>query len=131
MNAMIGVMKGMLSMPLLPRMWLMLLAAVNMASIAFIGHREAQVVLAAMMLGAMIMAAVYAKLGFVRLLGVGHFHWIPMLVWLYGRLDAARADPAFYYWLLALFAFNSASLVIDIVDVGRYLAGEREPTLRV
>lgn len=129
MNAMIGVMKGMLSMPLLPRMWVMLLAAVNMASIAFIGHREAQVVLIAMMLGGMIMAVVYAKLGFVRLLGVGHFHWLPMLVWLYGRLDGA--GPAFYYWILALLAFNGASLVIDIVDVGRYLAGEREPTLTV
>lgn len=88
-------------------------------------------VLAAMMLGGMIMAVVYAKLGFVRLLGVGHFHWTPMLVWLYGRLDGARADPAFYYWVLALLAVNSASLIIDIVDVGRYLAGEREPTLRV
>lgn len=131
MNAMIGVMKGMVSMPLLPRVWVMLLAVVNMASIAFIGHREAQVVLVAMMLGGMIMAAVYAKLGFVRLLGVGHFHWLPMLVWLYGRLDGARADPAFYYWVLALIVFNSASLVIDIVDVRRYLAGEREPTLTV
>lgn len=131
LNAMVGVMKGMLCMPLLPRAWVVLLAAVNMASIAFIGHREAQVVLVAMMFGGMAMAVVYAKLGFVRLLGVGHFHWMPMLVWLYGRLDGAGADPAFYYWILALIAINGASLAIDIVDVGRYLAGEREPTLTV
>ena len=128
---MIGFMKGILAMPAPVRAWVMLLALTNMASMVFIGQREGQVVAAAMMLGAMIQVAIHAKLGFVRLLGVGHFHWIPMLVWLYGRLDGMRDDAALYYWVLALLVVNGISLVVDVVDVGRYLAGDREPTLPV
>ena len=131
MSPMFGVMKAILGMPPLPRAWVMLLAAVNMASIAFIGYREAQVVLAAMMLGGIIMEVIYAKLGFVRLLGVAHFHWIPMLLWLYGRLDTVRGYPGMYYWILTLFAVNGISLVVDVIDVGRYVAGERAPTVDV
>jgi len=39
------------------------------------------------LLAAMIMTVLHAKLGYVRLLGVGHFVWIPMLIWLVYRLD--------------------------------------------
>lgn len=130
MSAMIGFMKGVWSMPAPVRAWVGLLAATNMASIAFIGHIEAQVVLAALMLGAFVQAAIFSKLGFVRLLGVGHFHWIPMLYWMYTRLDAIRAEPAFYYWVLVLFAINGISLVIDVIDVVKYVAGDRTPATR-
>ncbi len=122
---MIGFMKGVWSMPAPVRAWVGLLAATNMASIAFIGHIEAQVVLAALMLGAFVQAAIFSKLGFVRLLGIGHFHWIPMLYWMYTRLDAIRAEPAFYYWVLALFVMNGISLVIDVIDIAKYIAGDR------
>ncbi len=122
MRAMIEFMKGVMAMPAPVRAWVMLLALTNMASIAFIGHREAQVVLAALMLGAMIQAAINAKLGFVRLLGVGHFHWIPMQYWLYIRLDTIRDEPAFYYWIVTLLVMNGISLVID---VARYALGDR------
>ena len=127
MSAMIGFMKGVWSMSAPVRAWVGLLAATNMASIAFIGHLEAQVVLAALMLGAVVQAAIFSQLGFVRLLGLGHFHWIPMLYWLFTRLDTIRAEPALYYWVLALFAINGISLVIDIIDVAKYSAGDRMP----
>ena len=127
MSAMIGFMKGIRSMPAPVRAWVGLLSATNMASIAFIGHLEAQVVLAALMLGAVVQAAIFSQLGFVRLLGLGHFHWIPMLYWMFTRLDAIQAEPAFYYWVLVLFAINGISLVIDVIDVVRYVAGDRTP----
>ena len=127
MSAMIGFMKGILSMPAPVRAWVGLLALTNMASIAFIGHIEAQIVLAALMLAAFVQAAIFSKLGFVRLLGIGHFHWIPMLYWMYTRLDATRGEPAFYYWVLALLVMNGISLVIDVIDVTKYIAGDRTP----
>ena len=125
MRAMIEFMKGVMAMPVPVRAWVMLLALTNMASIAFIDHREAQVVLAALILGGMIQAAINAKLGFVRLLGVGHFHWIPMLYWLYIRLETIRDEPAFYYWIVTLLVMNGISLVIDVIDVTRYALGDR------
>ena len=128
MHAMIEFTRGVMAMPTPVRAWVMLLALTNMASIAFIGHLEAQVVLAALMLGGGIQAAINAKLGFVRLLGVGHFHWIPMQYWLYIRLDTIRPEPAFYYWIVALLAMNGISLVIDVIDVVRYALGDRQPT---
>ncbi len=127
MNAMIGFMKGMWNMPAPVRAWVGVLAATNMVAIAFISHLEAQVALAALMLGAVIQAAIFSQLGFVRLLGAGHFHWIPMLYWMYTRLDAIRAEQAFYYWVLALFVINGISLIIDVVDVAKYIAGDRTP----
>ncbi len=64
----------------------------------------------------------------MRLLGLGHIvAWVPMLLWLVPRLRALDPGTAFGRWLLAVVVLDLASLAIDFVDVGRYLAGERQP----
>lgn len=127
MRAMLDFMKALAGMPPPWRVWVGVMAALNMAAMLFLPRLEAVVVLAAMMLGAMIQAAILARKGFVRLLGIGHFAWFPMLAWLLSRLQTFEADPLFYYWILTLTLVNSISLVIDTVDVARYALGEREP----
>ena len=52
-----------------------------------------------------------------------------MVAWLWTRLDLAPAGSFFRYWLLATLAVVSLSLLIDAVDVARYLRGERDPYL--
>ena len=109
-------------------LWIGLLAAINfVAPLFFIGSLEARVVLAAVMLGLVIQLAIASRLGFVRLLGVGHILvWVPMLLWLAPRLVNLDAATAFGRWLFVLVVVDLVSLVIDFVDVGRYLAGERQ-----
>ena len=64
--------------------------------------------------------------GFTRLLGIGHVFWIPMIIWLWIRLDQIPSDDAFGVWIRVLIALNTVCLLIDAVDLVRYLAGERE-----
>ena len=130
MNAMINLMKTMMLMPKPWLAWLGLLIAVNiLASLYFIQTLEAKIVLTAMMFGIMIMTAIYRTKGFVRLLGIGHIAWLPMLPWLWTRLDDVSFDGLFGYWLCAIIVLNSLSLFVDTIDVLRYIKGERTPYL--
>ncbi len=93
----------------------------------YIGTLEGQVVLAALMAGAVTQASMFSRLGFVRLLGVGHVYWLPMLPWLWTRLGSTSC--LFEYWLMAVIALDGVALVIDVADVARYARGERAPHL--
>ena len=111
--------------------WVALLMTANVAlPMLFITTSEGQVVLLSAMAGAILQTAIFARLGFVRLLGVGHVFWVPLVPWLWSRLDSLPPEGAFGYWVLVTVLLNSLSLIIDVVDVGRYLAGDRTPHLR-
>ena len=109
--------------------WVGLLVAANgVAPLWFIGSTEARVVLAAILVGAVVQLAIVARLGFVRLLGVGHIvAWVPMLLWLVPRLANLGTATPFGRWLIAVVILDLTSLAIDFVDVARYLAGDRRP----
>jgi len=98
-----------------------------LSPLIFITTLEGQVVLGTGIVSAIIQMGIFQAKGFVRLLGIGHSPWIPMLVWLWTRLDWDFS--IFAYWILALIVLNSLSLIIDAVDVARYLMGEKEPHL--
>ena len=112
---------------LVPRIWAVLLVVVNAFSIFFLDTRYGQVALAAILIGALAMIAIHVRLGFVRLLGVGHVLWIPMLVWIV--IDFPKLEPGSLLrnWLSLLIVLNTISLVVDCIDVVRYIRGERTP----
>ena len=111
--------------------WVTLLMIANMIlPFLFLETLEAKVVLAGLMIGAMLQTAIFSSKGFVRLLGLGHIAWVPMVVWLWMRLDTAPAGSAFRMWMLAVIILNSISLVIDAADVILYIRGEKEPHVR-
>ena len=70
-------------------------------------------------------SAIHARKGFVRLLGVGHFLWLPMLPWLWTRL-AETPSGLFRNWILAVLVVDGISVVIDVTDVTRYFLGDRD-----
>ena len=110
------------------RMWGAWLIAVNAACLLFITHSEAQVALAAVALALLAQALIYQRTRFIRLLGVTHLIWVPMLAWMAVRLAAVpEEDVAFQAWLLALIATNAISLAIDAWDATRFVRGERQP----
>ncbi len=111
--------------------WISLLLAANMVgSLLFINTLEGQVVLAALVAGALAQTALFAAKGFVRLLGIGHVFWVPLIPWLWSRLDELPPSGLFGYWVAAVMILNSLSLLVDVSDVVRYMRGERAPHLR-
>ena len=112
---------------IVPRLWCVWLVAVNMACLAFIQHVEAQAVLACTSMALVAQALIHRKLGFTRLLGITHALWVPMFAWIATRLDKIAMHDDLQTWLIVLFVTNCVSLVVDGLDVRRFLAGERAP----
>ena len=80
-------------------------------------------------LGAVTQTAIFASRGFVRLMGIGHIYWVPLIPWLWSRLDGFPPAGPFAMWLTSVMLLNSVSLIIDVGDVARYLNGDRTPHL--
>jgi hypothetical protein len=112
------------------QLWLMLLVVLNLViPLFFLNRLEAQIVLAAIVASAAFMTILAGVSGFTRLLGLGHIFWFPLLYFLWTRVDQVPADDFFGIWIRLLIVFNSLSLVIDLVDIIRYIAGDREETV--
>ncbi len=126
MNAFIKFNKGLMNSSLPVKLWVGLMVIFNMViPLFFLERLEAQVVLAAIMASMALMTLITATTGFSRLMGLGHIFWIPLLYFLWMSLDQIPPDDGFGVWVRALIVINGTSLVIDAVDVFRYLAGER------
>ncbi len=130
-NAFIKFNKGMMRMPIHWQFWLMSLVATNMIiPLFFLDRLESQVVVGTIVASMILMTALTGLSGFGRLLGLGHVLWIPLLYFLWTRLDQIPADDFFGIWIRVLMVLNATSLVIDATDVIRYLAGDREETVK-
>ena len=131
MRAFIKFNKGIMSMPIYWQLWLMLLVTFNLIiPLFFLNRLEAQVVVGALVASMILMTVLTAISGFTRLLGLGHIFWIPLLYFLWMRLEQNPADDFFGLWLRVLMILNAASLIIDVIDVGRYIAGDRSETVK-
>ena len=131
MNAFIKFNKGLMKMPIMVRLWLMLLMVVNLiVPLFFLNRLEAQVVVITFLASAMLMTMLTARSGFNRLLGLGHILWIPLLIFLGVRIDQIPASDFFGNWVRVLMVINAVSLIIDAVDVTRYIAGDRQETVK-
>ena len=130
MRAFLKLNKGIMRMPLPWRLWMLLLIVLNVVfPLFFFDRPEAQLVLVAMAVSLLLMTGLTAVSGFSRLVGAGHIAWIPLVLFLVTRLPDVPARDLYGLWLRALLVANSVSLVIDIIDVIRYAAGDREETV--
>ncbi len=127
-KVLMGFNKGVLAMAKPWQAWMVLLVSVNLVlPLFFLGRPEAIVALVGVMASMSIMMTLYARFGFVRLLGLGHIPWLFTVPWLWLQLGRTTESGLFYYWLLAIVVIDSISLAIDAVDVARYWKGERQP----
>ena len=132
MKAMIRFNKGLMGYSRPTRAWLLVLVSMNVvAPLWFIQRPEAQVAVLAFLASAMLMTGLTSRFGFTRILGLGHILWLPMVIWLATRLGQIPTESAMGIWVRALIAVNSVSLVIDLADVIRYLAGDRDELVAV
>jgi hypothetical protein len=110
------------NMPLSWQIWVAVLFTVNTGAVFFLPRVEARVVLGGLLLAVFQQNIIFTRFGFVRLLGLGHFHWIAMLAWLVLRLNSISGEPILYRWVVAVIFCCGLSLVIDTVDA-------RKPTV--
>ncbi len=124
--------RTMLKLPKPWLVWIGVMVIMNLvAPFLFLDTLEAKVVLATFMLGVVLQTAIFSARGFVRLLGLGHSAWIPLVIWLWTRLDLISPGSSTGYWLIGVMAVNTVSLVIDVTDVIRYINGDRTPQLEI
>lgn len=129
--------RGLGKMPRRWKPWLISLLIANMiAPWFFITHVEAQIVFAVALLNGATFVVLTAISGFSRLLGLGHIWWIPLLIYLWTRLDIHPIESPIGIWLRTVIVLNAISLVLDIANVIFYVRGDRgelvqglEPTL--
>ena len=130
LTAALGFTRTLIRFPLPWLAWIALLLAANLvAPLFYLPAPEAIWVLAAFVAAAIWQMSMFSRLGFVRLLGIAHVLWFPLVIWIWVRMDALPAGHPMYRWMASLVVLNSISLAIDVADVGRYLSGERAPTL--
>ena len=131
MQAFIKFNKGIMKMPVPWQLWLVLLLTVNLVvPLFFLDRLEAQIIVGALLASALLMTILTGVSGFNRLLGLGHIFWIPLFYFLWMRLGQIPADDFFGIWIRVLMTLNAASLFIDFLDVARYIAGDREETVK-
>ncbi|MEX2206449.1 MAG: hypothetical protein WEF50_09510, partial [Myxococcota bacterium] len=120
--------------PLWLRAWLAVLVSVYIAALLFIVRREAGswrvraepiAILASFLGSAVLMNAIYAQVGYVRLLGLAHLvFWTPVFVWIVYRRRAIGTGSLFRKYLHAYLLIAGVSLLIDAIDVVRYFVGD-------
>ena len=84
-------------------------------------------VLLAAVVAIVVQVGIYGRIGFTRILGVSHVLWLPMFVWIAVRSGQVVYDPALATWLVLVVSTNVACLIVDTLDVLRFLRGERAP----
>jgi len=132
MQAFIRFNRGILAMPTHWQLWLALLVGTNLvAPLFFIERVEAQAAIGAFLASLLLMTVLTARFGFSRILGLGHVAWVPLLGFLLQRLSEVPAGDAFGLWLRALIVLDATSLVIDALDVVRFVRGERGETIEI
>ncbi len=119
--------KKLLRLPTPVVVWVGVLAGFNgLVPLFFLGHREAWVVLVVFLISAATLMMLTEFAGFTRLMGAAHVLWIPLLVYLWARMGAYPAVEPFGAWMRLVMLLNAASLVFDVVDLTRYVRGERD-----
>lgn len=122
---------GLMSMPVHWRIWVGVLVVFNLLiPLFFITHLEAQLAIGVLLAAGILMAWLTAYSGFTRLLGLGHLvFWVPLLGYLWSRLEDWPVEEPLGLWLRVLLIINFISLIIDAIDVMRYFKGERGETV--
>lgn len=122
--------------PLWLQAWIAVLIAANLAALLFVlGRREGRwlvrpepiAIVVSFVAAALFMGWLYQQVGYVRLLGLAHLlFWGPVWVFVLSRRRAIGTATLFGKYVHAYLGIAGASLLIDAIDLIRYLAGDGE-----
>ena len=133
----VDLMAAIATEPLWLQIWVGLLGLANLGALLFVlvkqddkwrPRKETLAILASFMLAGAFMEWLYHQVGYVRLLGLPHLvFWTPVYAWLLLRYRKGDFSGLFKHYLLFYLIIAGISLVIDSVDVIRYLLGDHTP----
>lgn len=114
--------------------WVLILVVVHLAAVLFLLRRDGSrwrvrlepvAILASFVLAGLFMAWLYNQVGYVRLLGLAHLlFWTPAYMWVLTRRRAIGAGSPFGKYVHVYLLIAGISLVIDLIDVIRYMLGD-------
>ncbi|MEM9571123.1 MAG: hypothetical protein AAF996_06630 [Pseudomonadota bacterium] len=110
--------------------WVNFMVAVLALAIPFsFTYSEARWILLGVVLGMLGTIGAYAMFGFTRLLGLGHIlFWGPTLIYIITvRGWKTYHKTLFSRWLILAAIILGVSLAFDVVDLLRWILGERAP----
>ena len=121
--------------PLWLQAWVMLLVITHVTALLFVVRRrpegglairpEPVAIVLSFLAAGVAMSWLYQQVGYVRLLGLPHLvFWGPVWAWVLHRRHDLGARTPFAIYVRAYLLVAGTSLVIDLVDVIRYLAGD-------
>ncbi len=118
--------QGMLRMPMRLQLWVLVLVGANIvAPLFFLRHFEAQLTLAAGLLGLALMSVLTGRFGFSRIVGLGHITWLPLIFLLISSVGDTTASSSFGFWIRSVIVLDSISLTFDFADAARFYRGDR------
>ena len=103
----------------MPVHWLLWLAVFNLVvPLSFLDRLAPRIVVGMFLASGLLMWALLARTGFSRVLGLGHVLWIPLLYFLWTRLDPVSAGEVYRFWIQELMTVASG-IADDLRDVQR------------
>jgi hypothetical protein len=124
-NRFADIWQSILALPVAVKLWLVVLASTNTASLFFLGQPSGGLVVALVFAGfALTTLIALVSSGITRLAGVGHIvTWGPLVALIaFARPEGSDSYQSFLTLLLAV---NTISLLFDINDFRLWLAGDR------
>jgi len=122
--------------PLWLQAWVLTMVLVHLAALLFVLGREPQqwrfrpeplAIFVSFLAAAAIMSWLYDRFGYVRLLGLAHLvAWGPVYVWILWSRRRFPVATMYGKYIHLYLLVAGISLVIDAVDVVRWLAGDGE-----
>ena len=101
--------------------WVYLLAAVKMSSLFFYKERVAQIIIAMFILSSISLNLLFQYYGYGKFLGLAHFWWF--ICYIYAIKKYKDTEGKFKIYLDVYFIIIGLSLVMDVLDVGKFLLG--------
>jgi len=86
---------------------------------------EGQVILGTVILTLAVAGQIHKRQPFSRLIGICHLPWLLLLPWLAYKIQITDHGVLMKSWLVYVAATIFISLIFDILDVYRYVRGEK------
>ena len=116
------------------QLWVLVLVVTNLAGILFVVGKDEDgwkvraepiAILISFFVASAIMNWMYGEFGYVRLLGLAHLiAWLPVYAWIVKRRSGIGLQSVFGKYIHIYLVVAGVSLIIDLVDVIRYLIGD-------
>lgn len=117
-----------LRFPIPLRFWLGTLNILNMAGVVLFEGTEVLAVAVIFFVSGILTAYMYQQLGFVKILGASHVLWPFEIAWLWFMRLPEIEDESLHTWLTVVVVINSLCFVLDVMDVIKYINGDRKPS---